>query len=198
MNWWMRHGLKIIYWPVLLVMSLWHFPRFSGRENIPAGGAVLCANHSGLADPVWAVLGARQKHLFWFMAKKEVMQVPVLGGFLRGFGAFPVDRDGADIHAIKKSLRVLKNGEKLLIFPEGTRVRKGKQVEAKSGAVMLANRADMPIVPVYITPNRKPFQPIRVIFGEPWKPEFESRRPSAEQLQEATNAMMERIYRLGA
>ena len=197
MNWMMYYGLKVIYWPVLFILGLWHFPRFRGRENLPEGAAMLCANHAGLADPVWVVLAMKPKKMPWFMAKKEVMEKPVIGGFLRWFGAFPVDREGADLAAIKKSLQVLKDGEKLLIFPEGTRVKKGKQVEPKSGAVMLANRAGVPIVPIYITKKRWPFRPMQVIIGEPYRPEFETRRPNAEQLQAATKDLMERIYSLG-
>ena len=193
----MYYGLKVIYWPVLFVMSLLHFPIFKGREHLPEGGALLCANHSGLADPVWVVLLMRDKQMPWFMAKKEVMDAPVLGRFLSWFGAFPVDRDGADINAIKKSLGYLKNGDKLLIFPEGTRVKKGKQVEPKSGAVLLAHRTGVPIVPIYLTPNRKPFQPIRCIMGEPYHPEFSSRRPSNEELEAETQKLMQKIYDLG-
>lgn len=193
----MYYGLKVIYWPVLIVMSLLHFPRFSGRENVPAGGAIICPNHSGLADPIWVVLAMHDRKMPFFMAKKQIMDVPVLGGFLRWFGAFPVDRGNADLGAIKRSLTILKSGEKLLMFPEGTRVKKNKKSEPKSGAVLLAHRADVPILPVYITPNRKPFQPIRVIIGEPCKPEFESKRPSNEELDAETQKLMKTIYQLG-
>lgn len=193
----MRNGLKIIYWPILFFMSLWHFPRFRGRKNIPEGAAVLCANHTGLADPVWVVLAARQKHMFWIMAKKQVMDKPVIGRLLSWFGAFGVDRDGADVAAIKKSLTVLREGERLLIFPEGTRVKKGMQVAPKPGAVMLANRAGVPLVPIYITPNRKPFQPIRVIIGEPWQPVFAGKKAAAAELETATAELMQKIEQLG-
>lgn len=185
---------RIIRYPILWVMSLFHFPKFIGRENVPEGACVICANHSGLADPVWAVLAMKQRVIPWIMAKKEVMGKPVLGKFLGAFGAFGVDRDNPDIAAVKKSLKVLKAGEQLLIFPEGTRVKNGKNVEAKSGAVMLANRSDVPILPVYITRNRKPFQKIKVVFGEAYRPAFETAKPSAEALQAATGELMQKIY----
>ena len=76
------------------------------------------------------------------MAKKSVMDKPFGGWFLSKFRVFPVDRDNADLNAIKKSLKILKSGEKLLIFPEGTRVKHGKQVRAKAGAVMLLEKTD--------------------------------------------------------
>ena len=102
-----------------------------------------------------------------------------------------------DVKAIKKSLSVLKGGERLLIFPEGTRVKKGKKSEPKSGAVLLAQRAGVPLVPVYITHNRKPFQPVKVVMGEAYKPAFPTRRPSNEELEQATAELMAKVYALG-
>ena len=131
------------------------------------------------------------------MARKSLFEKPVFGPFLRTFRAFPVDRDNPDMGAIKKSLTVLKNGEKLLIFPEGTRVKNGKKSEPKSGAVMLAQRAGVPLVPIYITHGRKPFQPIKVVMGEAYTPEYSSRRPDSAELEEKTAELMAKVYRLG-
>lgn len=185
---------RFIRWPVLWIMSLFHWPKFIGRENVPEGPCVICANHSGLADPVWAVLAMKPRVTPWIMAKESVMTKPVIKNILAAFGAFGVDRDNPDINAIKQSLKVLKDGEQLLIFPEGTRVKNGKQVEPKSGAVMLANRVGVPVLPMYITRNRKPFQKIKVVIGKPCSPEFESKKPSSEELQAATNELMQKIY----
>ena len=193
----MRYIYKIVYWPVLIVMSLWHFPRFQGRENLPAGPCVVCCNHSGLADPVWVVLAMRDKKIPWIMAKQEVMGVPVLGRFLSWFGAFSVQRDIADFNAIKQALRHLRDGDKLLIFPEGTRVKKGMQVEAKPGMLILAERAGVPVVPVYLTPRRKLFQPIRCIIGAPFTPQFSAKRPSQEELAQKSAELLRTIYALG-
>lgn len=185
---------RVIRYPILWVLSLLHWPKFIGRENAPEGACVICGNHSGLADPVWTILAMKPRTTPWIMAKKSVMQIPVIKHILAGFGVFGVDRDNPDVNAIKKSLKVLKDGEQLLIFPEGTRMKPGKVVEPKSGAVMLANRAGVPIVPVYITRNRKPFRRIKVVIGKPYHPQFESRKPSAEELQAATQELMQKIY----
>ena len=187
----------ILFWIFWVVMALYHWPTYRGRKNLPEGPCVLCGNHSGFADPIWVFLAMRTRVPPWTMAKKSVMEKPLLGRWLAAFRAFPVDRDSVDIGAIKKSLSVLKQGEKLLIFPEGTRIKKGKKSEPKSGAVMLAQRAGVPIVPVYITPNRKPFQPIKIIIGEPYEPAFASRRPTPEELEQRTAEMMEKIYGMG-
>ena len=178
-------------------LCLYHWPTFRGRENLPEGPCVICGNHSGFADPVWVFLLMRTRLPPWTMAKKSVMEKPVLGRFLAAFRAFPVDRDNVDLPAIKKSLSVLKNGEKLLIFPEGTRVKNGKKSEPKSGAVMLAQRTGVPLVPVYITPGRKPFQPIKVIMGEAYTPDWSSSRADAAELEEKTAELMAKIYKMG-
>ena len=187
----------IIYCLLFVALRLYHFPRVRGRENLPEGPCVICGNHSGFADPLWIFQLFGRKILPWTMSKKSVMETPVLGPFLRTFRAFPVDRDNPDMAAIKKALSVLKGGEKLLIFPEGTRVKKGKKSEPKSGAVLLAQRADVPLVPVYITHGRKPFQPIKVVMGEAYKPAYTCRRPDADELERHTAELMEKVYALG-
>lgn len=194
----MMFGRKTLYYilryPVLWVMSLFHWPTFIGRENVPQEACVICCNHSGLADPIWAILGLKPRILPWIMTKKSLMSKPILKQFLGMFGAFGVDRDNPDIQAIKKSLKVLKDGEQLLIFPEGTRVKEEQTVAAKSGAVMLANRAGVPVLPVYITRNRKPFRRIKVVIAPPYQPSFEDKKPSAEDLNAATEELMQKIY----
>ena len=133
-----KYVYPILWWILRVCLAIYHWPSFIGRENLPAGPCVICANHSGFADPLWVFLHMGIKNLPWTMARKSLFEKPVFGPFLRTFRAFPVDRDHPDMAAVKKSLSVLKNGERLLIFPEGTRIKKGKKSEPKSGAVMLA------------------------------------------------------------
>lgn len=187
----------IFYWLFWLTLRFYHWPTFRGRENLPEGPCVLCGNHSGFADPIWVFLAMKTRVPPWTMAKKSIMDKPIFGRLLLAFRAFPVDRDNVDMAAVKKSLSVLKKGEKLLIFPEGTRIKKGKKSEPKSGAVLLAQRAGVPLVPVYITHKRKPFQPIKVIIGEPYTPVYTSRRPDNEELQRHTEELMAKIYQMG-
>ena len=192
-----RYIYPILWWILRIFMPLYHWPTFRGRENLPSGPCVICGNHSGFADPLWVFLLMKTRFPPWTMARSSLFEKPVFGRFLAAFRAFPVDRDNVDIAAVKKSLSVLKNGEKLLIFPEGTRVKKGKKSEPKSGAVLLAQRAGVPLVPVYITHGRKPFQPIRVVMGEAYTPAYTSRRPDGAELDRHTAELMEKVYRLG-
>lgn len=186
----------LLYAIVRAAMFLWHpVFRVRGRENLPAeGGYVICPNHSGLADPVWVVLAMRAGFIPRIMAKKELFSVPFLSRLITWLGAFGVDRDGADVGAIKTALRCLRDGQPLLLFPEGTRVKPGKEVQPKGGAVVLAARAGCPIVPVYLTAKRRPFSPMTCVFGQPYT--VEKKLTDEEQTREIER-LMEKIYEMG-
>lgn len=198
----MMHGpiYTFLYWVVRFGLFLYH-PIFKvvGRKGVPKTGRVLfCCNHSGLADPVWLVMALYKDHMPRIMAKKEAMAVPVLGWFLRTIGVFGIDRDGVDISGIKTGIKCLRDEQQLLIFPEGTRVKAGERRPGKRGAVVLAQRTDTPIVPIYLTQKRRPFSKLTCVFGEPYKVEFSSRRPTEAELEAATQDLMDRIYALEA
>lgn len=188
----------IFRWPARIVFSLAH-PRIrvQGRENVPEGGAVLCGNHSAFSDPVWVVIACWFDRVPRTMAKKELFDIPVLKYVIRKMGAFPVDREINDINAVKTAMRILREGDKLTIFPEGTRVRGGKEVKPHGGAILLAARAQVPVVPVYITKKKRFLAPIDVIFGEAYAPVERGCRVTAEQIETLTDELMRRIYALG-
>lgn len=166
-----------------------------GRENVPDGAAVLCCNHSAFSDPIWVLLALKSKHPPRIMAKKELFGTPILGWIYRKIGAFPVDRGNRDIASIRTAMAALRSDEKLLIFPEGTRVRAGKQVEPYNGALMIAARENAPVVPIYLTTRKHFWARVDVVFGKPFF--VESARPKQEELTELTRAMMEDIYAMG-
>lgn len=168
--------------------------KVTGRENIPKGAAVVCCNHSNMSDPIWVIFGLWPDRMPACMAKKEVMDVPVLGAFLRFLGAIGVDRGAADINAVKQALKALRDNNQLLVFPEGTRVRPGKVVEAKTGAALLANRAEVPMLPVFLTRNKKFFCPLKMVIGRPFYVEKAGARITQQELQDATDRLMREIY----
>lgn len=178
-------------------MFFWH-PVFrpKGAELVPEGPCVIASNHSGMADPLWLLFSMRLQVPPRIMAKEAVMKVPILGPFLRWVGLIGVRRGENDITAIKESLRVLKNGEKLLIYPEGTRVKQGCRLEAKTGAVMLAMRAGVPVLPVWVQPRRAPFVPVHTVIGAPYMPQCDG-KPTAEDLRRLSDELMNGIYALG-
>ena len=157
----------------------------------------MCGNHTSMGDPIYVLASVGIKPQVHVMAKDELMKIPVIGWLLKKVGMIGVRRGKSDVGAIKECMKVLKNGEKLLIFPEGTRVKEGETVEAHSGAAMLATRTGVPILPVYIAPKKRWFRKTHVIFGRPYMPEYEGRRPTSEDYERIAEDLMARIRALG-
>ena len=140
--------------------------KFYGIKNIPlTGGLLFCANHLSNNDPV--IVATHIPRKLGFMAKKELFKVPVISSVVKWAGAFPVDRSTSDIRAVKVALTILKNGSPLMIFPEGRRNKKFAANGIKPGAAVIAAKAEVPILPVYIKGKYKLFGKTEVYFGKP-------------------------------
>ena len=122
--------LRIVYPLAYAFISIFFPFKIIGREKIPEGPAMICANHTSYLDIVYIYFALGRKSKNNAMAKKELFRFPVFSTVIRSLGAFPVSRDGSDIGALKRSLKVLSSGEKLIIFPEGRRVAENDQVDA--------------------------------------------------------------------
>ncbi len=180
-----------------IALFFWH-PVFCvrGRENIPEGPCVIAGNHSGNADPLWDIYALRPMPLYRILAKESLLRVPVLRILFERIGMIGVRRGEQDVNALKTCLQALKSGEKVFVYPEGTRVKK-ERIEAKTGALMLADRAGVPVLPIYTSSRRFPFQPVLVAIGEPFRVRSEGRRATAAELRAQTDAMMDIIYAMG-
>ncbi len=187
-----HHWIQTIALTAILIwFSLYYKLHVSGRENIPEGGCVVCPNHRSLADPpiATACLGVTTSTAI--MAKRELFEGNVwFGRLITWIGAFPVSRGKADITAIKTALQAVKDGRKLIIFPQGT--RDAKEGETKEGAAMLAMRTRAPIVPMYITEDKKKHGHVYVVIGKPFRPEEGSKDYKA-----ISEDILSRIYALG-
>lgn len=195
----MKNGFYSVLWRLLgPVVRLFLPIEVQGRENLPEGEAVmLCANHSSAWDPILLVLALWDNYPIRIMAKKQLFKIPLLGGILRMLGAFPVDRGNSDIGAVKNSIRSLKEGYSLMLFPEGTRVKEKGQVEVKSGAAMIAIRGGVKLVPVYVGMKKRLFCKTPIIFGLPFVPEYTGRNGTAEEYQLNAERVVDEAYRLG-
>lgn len=130
---------------------------------------IICANHMSNWDPV--LVACMVKSPISFMAKDELFRVPVLGRLLKALGAFPIKRDSSDIAAIKLTLDILKGGNNICLFPQGTRHpgENPENTEIKSGISMLLNHSKANILPiaVYTKDYRvKLFRRVYIIVGE--------------------------------
>jgi 1-acyl-sn-glycerol-3-phosphate acyltransferase len=123
--------------------------RVSGREHYPVAGAgLVCANHQSYFDPV--LVGLTCDRRMNYLARETLFGVPFLGGLIRFLDAIPIDRDGVGLGGLKETLRRLKRGELVLIFPEGTRTYDGEVQPLKPGFCALARRSNAPLIPVGI------------------------------------------------
>lgn len=183
-------GFQKFVIPIVSAVSYLRFHlTIEGRENLPEGGCVVCANHSALFDAVLVPVALTNKVMLRAMAKKELFSVWGLRTLVTWLGGFPVDRKSADMAAIKTALGTVKAGGRLVIFPQGTRA--DRTVPAKEGAVMVAVRSGAPIVPVYITENQHFRKRVYVTIGKPYQVEKGNRDYTA-----AAADLMARIYAL--
>ncbi|BCB04550.1 lysophospholipid acyltransferase family protein [Bacillus sp. KH172YL63] len=161
-----------------------------GTEHFPKeGGVLLCANHIDNLDP--PVVGISAPRPVSFMAKEELFRVPVLGKLLPDLRAFPVKRGMSDREALRKGLKVLKEGDVLGLFPEGTRSKTGKIGKGLAGAGFFALRSDAKVVPCAIIGPYKPFRKLKVVFGPPIP--MESIRQDKLNAEKTTEIIMECI-----
>lgn len=135
---------------VLRALMPWYFEwTVEGADRLPdSGAAIVVSNHVNYLDPL--AMGLTFRRPLHFMAKKELFDNPVVGWLLRKVHAFPVRRGQADRQAIRHALKILKEGEVLALFPEGTRSTTGDLQELQRGAAMLALRSGAPVIPMVI------------------------------------------------
>ncbi len=155
------------------IFKLLFFYKVNGKENVPREGSyIICSNHMSNYDPV--LLAITQKRQINYMAKAELFKNPFFGWIIRRMGAFPVHRGAGDGKAINEAENVLKEGKILGIFIEGTRSKTGEFLRPKSGAAIIAQKMNVPVIPVCITPKNKKikiFQRVTISWGKPMTPE---------------------------
>jgi len=186
----------IVFIPVKLLFRL----RVVGRENLPDGPFILCASHRSFIDtPIVGVMTSKRLR---FMGKENLWDSKALGAFLTVMGGFPVERDSVDRTALRAAADVLKLGEPLVMFPEGTR-RDGPRLrrdDMHDGPAFVATRVGVPIVPVGLggTPSALPLgkklpRPAKVVavIGEPIMP---TPKINGRSSRRAVSEMSDRLF----
>lgn len=159
--------------------------------SVPKDGAyIICSNHINYLDAAAIVLFNKRK--VNFVAKEDLFTHGILMWLGHLFDAIPIKRNMQDIEAMKRCLKVLKNGELLGIFPEGTRKGMEKNLKAKNGAAFMAMRANVKVIPVGIHGTFKPFSKVYINYGEP----MDLSKYNKEEMDKATEEIMERIVML--
>jgi 1-acyl-sn-glycerol-3-phosphate acyltransferase len=149
-----------------IMFSLFYRWHIEGAENVPkSGGAIIAPNHMSFFDP--PLTGSAMKRPLYFMAKKELFDIPVFGWIIRRTNAFPVKRGLQDMSAMRHAFSLLEQGHLLLMFPEGTRSKNGRLGKARMGSGMVACNAQVPLIPVKIenTNLMLKFRQIKIKYG---------------------------------
>ena len=176
-----------------------------GSENEPSesdGPYIIAANHMSNADPVFlcAAIDIQQPH---FMAKKELFKVPVVNKIVAALGAYPIDRKGADVATIRKTINMLKDGKCIGIFPQGHRFMgvNPRETDLKSGLGMIAVKAEATVLPCYIKMKKRkwaPFRRVDVYVGKPIKfEEFNYDSEAAGEYMRISRYVFDRICEIG-
>jgi 1-acyl-sn-glycerol-3-phosphate acyltransferase len=191
--------VAVVSWPVL--RTLFRL-RATGVENIPReGGLVLAANHWSNFDPWPLGLPLFPARFLRFMAKAELFWFP-LGSIITAGGAFPVRRGEGDQEAVAKAVALCRDGHAVVMFPEGTRRRKGlrKKHDARwrSGAARIALEAGVPLIPAGIsgTERLSRLGPLRVAYGRPVELGDLGALPFAPAANEATDRLQQAVVEL--
>lgn len=176
-----------------------------GVENVPRKGPVIiCPNHSGTLDPP-LVPAFVPRNDTWSMAKEEYFRGGVNAFLFRQYHAFPVKRHSADRNAVKRSFDLLKAGDGLIMYPEGTRVESGVLATPEPGAGFIAQKAGCPVMPVALMGTRDCLPkgarwprrtPVSITFGKPFVVASKRADGSKVSHQEASDAIMVQIAEL--
>lgn len=180
-----------------LIYHIMYNLSFEGLENIPAeGGKIYASNHRSMADPVLLTLPVRKR--FCYMAKEELFRNPLFGALIRALGAYPVVRGSGGDEIIEESVRRLRTGRNLGIYPEGTRSKDGRLGKCKSGIVLIAAKTGADIIPVGVNFEGKLHFRSRVVvrFGKPIPAaelSLSEGRPSIKEIRAVKSRIMGEI-----
>ncbi len=175
-----------------------------GRDNIPKkGGVILAAHHESYLDPL--IAGTASPRQIYFLAREELFRLGFFSWLIKRVNAIPISREQVQIGTLKKSLQILKSGKVLLLFPEGTRSDAGTIAKGKRGVGLIAEHANVPVIPVLIKGSGKAlpknkksitFHKITVIFGKPLhlnKPEIRSHKETHQEFSERVMDEMRKL-----
>ena len=188
---------RILCAPLLLLYRMRRLtPEGELHKTHIKGGAILAANHTAFSDPFVLGVSVWYRRMF-FLAAEVVMKGKFRSWLLKGVGAVKSDRQAADIEAIRKSVELLKMGHLLAIFPQGGIQSSDQIQQLKSGVILIAMQAGVPIVPMHICRPKHWYSRRTVIIGEPLDPKtfIQKKMPSTKDIEQMSAKLAEEMNR---
>lgn len=206
----MKEKIPFIYKLVQILARCYftalHRTKVFGLENIPLEGPfIIAAHHSSYYDP--PLLGYAVRRPLFYFARRSLMRFKFTAWLLPRLNNIPIDRDSADMGALKKAFNILKQGHGLVLFPEGTRSPDGTVRQFKSGVGMIACRFQLPVIPARNFGTFKAFskkskfprlgKALTVVYGTPMMPsDYDPGKKAQDRYKEATDRIRERVIAL--
>lgn len=182
------HKIPIFFFSLLYPMKVY------GKENIPEGGAIFVCNHFRAID--CGFIARINSKKIKFLAKKEIFSNKLIAKVVKSYGGIPIDRENPDMKSLLEAIKALKNGNKLVIFPEGTRNTSGTSElqEIKGGSVVFSVKAKCPIVPIMILKKSKIFRTTKIIIGKPFElSDYYQKKLSSKDINDMAKIVREKM-----
>ena len=189
--------IRVLFYPIHFLVYPY---KLYGHKKVGLGPYIYVGNHYCIWDVFYPARTTWEG--MHYLMKESLMHVPILGYWARVLGGIPAMRDGKDVRAVMDCIKVLKNGEKINMFPEGTRNKEGDGetfLPFHNGAAFLAIKTKSPIIPFVICNKPRVWHVTHVVFGEPIElTEYYDRKLSQEDFDEADEKLKNRLYELRA
>ena len=186
--------LRVLFYPLHALV----YPfKLHGPTRVGKGAFIYVGNHYCLWDVFYPAHTTREG--IHFLAKESILETPVLGFFARRAGVIGAMRDGSDVRTLMDSIRALRSGDKVSMFPEGTRNKVSDEefLPFHAGAALMAIKTKTPIVPFAICNRPRIFRRTHVMFGEPFEfSEYYNRKLTQADYTEADEKLKARLYAL--
>ena len=170
--------------------------RYYGNWKLPKGAQVIVCNHYTIYDAIYGAATTWEE--IHFVSKREIFENPFSGFLFRGMRAICANRDGNDVRTMLNCMKCLKNGEKVLICPEGTRNKTdAEMLPFHHGASVMAIKTKTPIIPMMMYKKPRFFRMTHMLVGEPVElTEYYDKKLTAEDIEEADNKIREMMLQL--
>lgn len=185
---------KIVEVTLFIYCKIVYRLKIVGTENIPDSQVIFCANHRSFIDP--PILRITCKKDAKFLARESLAKNKFLALLGWAFDVIYVKKDDKDIAALKRTLSYLKKGETIALFPEGTRNGMEKGESVKDGAAFFTIKSGVPVVPVGISGEIKPFHKLTVRYGKPLDFSIYKDVKDKNEVEMVTNKIMDEIKNL--